>query len=339
MSDEALVSVVVLNYNGGEALLKCLRSLYESDYPRFEVIVVDNSSTDRSVEVVSTDFPGAILIENRRNIGFGAGNNVGIKASRGDYIVLLNNDVSVTRGWLRALLHACMKHRDAGFFQPKILLESDTGLINSAGNMIHIAGFGLCRGIGEYDRSQYEEEIEIGFASGACILSRREALRDVGLLDPIFFAFNEDTDLGWRGLLHGWRSIYVPSAVVHHEWGHSWGRVLTAKKFYYLERNRILMLLKNYSRRSLATLLPLLIFVEFCVFAYALVKGWLGSKIRSYSDVLKLRGYLREQRDLLQCGRRLSDEQVFSFFTTEFPKGYFGSPTSVVSRILGFFFK
>jgi len=338
MSDDALVSIVILNYNGGDVLLKCLRSVYESDYPRFEVIVVDNGSTDR-IEAVRRDFPEAILIENRRNIGFGAGNNVGIKASRGDYIVLLNNDVFVTRGWLRALLHACMKHRHAGFFQPKILLESDTRLINSAGNAIHLAGFGLCRGIGEYDRGQYEEEIEIGFASGACVLLKREALRDVGLLDAVFFAFNEDTDLGWRGLLHGWRSVYVPSAVVYHQWGHSWGRVLTANKFFYLERNRILMLLKNYSRRSLAVLLPLLVFVEFCVLGYAFVKGWFGSKIRSYSDLLRLRDYLRKQRDLLQRRRRLSDERVFTFFTTEFSEGYFGSPTSVINRILGFFFE
>jgi len=334
MSDEALVSVVVLNYNGGDVLSKCLRSLYESDYARLEVIVVDNGSTDGSVEAVRRDFPEAILIENRRNLGYGAGNNLGIKASRGEYIVLINNDVFVIRHWLKALLEACAKHKRAGFFQPKILLESDKRVINSAGNMIHLAGLGLCRGIGEFDRGQYDEEMEIGFASGACVLFRREILGDVGFLDPVFFAFNEDTDWGWRALLYRWRSLYVPSAVVYHQLGYSWGRVLTAKKFYYVERNRVLLLLKNYSRRSLAILLPLLVFFEFCVLAYALAKGWFGSKIRSYLDVLRLRRYLREQRNLLQGRRRLSDEGVFAFFATDIPQGYFGGMTSGIDRIV-----
>ena len=337
MSYDALVSIVVLNYNGRDVLLKCLRSLYESDYARFEVIVVDNGSTDGSVEAVRRDFPEGIMIENGRNLGYGAGNNVGIKASRGEYIVLLNNDVFVVRGWLKALLEACAKHSGAGFFQPKILFESDKGLINSAGNMIHVAGFGLCKGIGEYDSGQYDEEVEIGFASGACVLFRREILGDVGLLDPVYFAFNDDTDWGWRALLHGWRSLYVPSAVVYHQLGHSWGRVLTARKFHYLERNRVLTLLKNYSRRSLAILLPVLLFVEFFVLAYALAKGWFGSKIRSYSDVIRLRGYLREQRNVLQLRRRLSDREIFPLLTTEIPQGYFGGMTSGINRVVKFF--
>jgi len=337
MSDDALVGIIVLNYNGRNVLLECLRSLYESSYSHFEAIVVDNGSTDGSVEAVRKDFPGVILIENRRNLGYGAGCNVGINASKGEYIVLMNNDVFVIRDWLKALLEACVKHKRVGFFQPKILFEFDKGRINTAGNMIHVAGFGLCRGIGEFDRGQYDEETEIGFASGACVLFRREILRDVGLLDPIFFAFNEDTDWGWRALLYGWRSLYVPSAVVHHQLGHSWGRVLTARKFYYLERNRVLMLLKNYSRRSLAILLPLLLFVEFCVLAYALAKGWFGSKVRSYSDVIGLRGYLREQRNVLQLRRRLSDREIFPLLTTEIPQGYFGGMTSGINRVVRFF--
>ena len=338
MSGDALVSVVVLNYNGGDMLLRCLRSLYGSDYSPFEVIVVDNGSTDGSVEAVRRGFPDAILIENQRNLGYGAGNNVGISASQGDYIVLINNDVFVSRGWLKALLEACGKHGRAGFFQPKILLQSDKRLINTAGNMIHVAGFGLCRGIGEHDVGQYDEEVEIGFASGACVLFRREVLRDVGFLDPVFFAFNEDTDWGWRALLYGWRSVYVPSAVVHHELGHSWGRGLTAKKFYYIERNRVFLLLKNYSRRSLAILLPLLLFVESCVLAYALVKGWFGSKIRSYLDVLRLRQHLLRQRNLLQRRRKLSDKEIFPLLTTEVPQGYFGGLTLGVNRIMSFFY-
>lgn len=331
-----LVSVVILNYNGIGVLLNCLRSVFSSDYPSLQVIVVDNGSMDGSADVAKKEFPQIILVSNGRNLGYCEGNNVGIREARGEYIVLLNNDVFVTEGWLKALLEACSRHVEAGFFQPKILLADRLRIINSAGNTIHFAGFGLCRGMGESDLGQFDDETRIGFCSGACLLVRRRALEDVGLLDPAYFAFNEDTDLGWRAALRGWSSIYVPSSVVHHRLGYSWGSTLSHRKFYLLERNRELTILKNYSSRSLIILLPLLIFFELSVIGFATARGLLKEKVRSYVDAFRLRRHLTIQRDFMQKRRRISDRTVAASFLLRVDHSYIGEMAKPLNRIMCF---
>lgn len=335
-SDSPLVSVIVLNYDGIGVLLNCLRSIFSSDYSNLQVVVVDNGSTDGSADASKREFPETILVKNGRNLGYGMGNNIGIREARGEYVVLLNNDVFVTKGWLRALLEACSRHVEGGFFQPKILLADRGRIINSAGNMIHLAGFGLCRGIGEHDRGQYDQETRIGFGSGACLLARRKALEEVGLLDPVYFAFNEDTDWGWRAALCGWGSIYVPSSVVYHKLGYSWGVSLSRRKFYFLERNRVLTILKNYSSRSLTILLPLLIFSELSVLAFSILQGLLGEKVKSYVDVLRLRRHLIVQRHFTQKRRRVSDKSVAGLFLLEIDHSYFGEAVKPLNRIMCF---
>jgi len=328
------VSVVILNHDGMGVLLDCLGSVFSSGYPSLEVIVVDNGSTDGSADTAKREFPEIMLVKNRRNLGCGAGNNIGIGQAGGEYIVLLNNDVFVTKGWLEALLEASGRHVEAGFFQPKILLADRRGVINSAGNMIHLAGFGLCRGIGEVDRGQYDQEARIGFGSGACLLVKRKALEDVGFLDPVYFAFNEDTDWGWRAALRGWSSIYVPSSIVYHKLGYSWGGSLSHRKFYFLERNRVLTVFKNYSTRSLIILLPLLFLIELSVLAFAAFRRLFHEKVRSYVDVVRLRHHLMAQRDFTQKRRKVSDSRVMKSFLLEIDPYHLGQIVKPFNRIV-----
>jgi len=325
------VSIIILNYDGIDVLPTCLRSVYDSKYPNFEVIVVDNGSTDQSVEVAEKEFPEAIIVRNGRNLGFSAGNNIGIARSGGEYVVLLNNDTVVHPDWLKELVKGAIQLK-GGFYQPKILLMEDSKIMNSAGNMIHLAGFGLCRGLGEPDTGQFEERVEIGYASGACVFASRRAIEEIGLLDPVYFAYNEDTDWGWRGRMFGWKSYYIPAAVIYHKWSRFGSR--SRLKFYYLERNRIATLIKNYSHRTLILLFPILLLFELAVILYSLRTGWLPQKIKGYIDLFKSRRDLIAQRRQLQSRRRFSDRVVIEVFVDEMEHFYLGSAIGPLNKIV-----
>jgi GT2 family glycosyltransferase len=327
---EPLVSIIILNYNGDGVLINCLSSVFASNYSNFEVIVVDNASCDGSEKLSKERFPQIELIKNERNLGYCAGNNVGIMRAKGEYIVLLNNDTVVDPDWLKELVKAAKRHPDAAFLQPKILFEENRRVINSAGNMIHIAGFGFCRGIGEVDRGQYDREEEIGYASGACTFARRKAIEEIGLLDSTYFAYNEDADWGWRARLLGWKTIYIPSAKIYHRLGYSWGRGLSKTKMFYIERNRIFTLLKNYSLKALIGLSPILMILEFAIIFYSIFRKAFRIKTVSYSDIFMRRKELFMKRRDLQSRRKGSERDVVKIFEIKVPRYYLGSLSFVL---------
>ena len=220
----------------------------------------------------------------------------------------------------------------AAFFQPKILLMDDQRMLNSAGNMIHIAGFGVCRGIGTLDEGRFEKEIEVCYASGACTLARREALREIGPMDRLFFAYGEDKDWGWRGLMMGWHSMYVPSSRILHKWSPVLGH--SPRKLYLLEFERVLSIWKNYSKRTLLILAPLLLLVEVSVLMHATFKGWLPEKIRSYSDLLRVRKAVVRGRRSIQARRVIHDGTVVRSFVTEIEHPYVGAAGLVLNRLV-----
>lgn len=315
-----LVSVIIVNFNGKDVIGKCLESVFATIYPYFEVIVVDNGSTDGSVEMVQEKY-SIRLIKNGCNLGKCAGDNIGIRNSLGEYVVLLNPDTVVSPNWLQELVREAI-NSEACFCQPKILMLDNPETINSTGITIHFAGFGILRGNGEKDVGQYNNDKEIASIHSACVLISKKAIQDIKLLDENFFAYNDDTDWGWRARILGWKITYVPSAIVYHKWGQSSG--LNPDKFYYLERNRLIMILTNYSRRSITLLLPLFLFTEIAVIGYALIRDFIHEKIKSYADLIRLRNYIRKRRELIQIRRRVSDEVLFNNFTHEIKHIFFG---------------
>jgi len=245
-SDATLVSVVVVNWNGKRFLEKCLSSLYAQSYRSFEVIFIDNGSKDGSVEFVRTNFPDAVVIENKENLGFAAANNQGIKVARGKYIATLNNDTEVDRDWLKNLVSAAESSEERmGMLAPKILNMQEPGKIDSVGGLL-IYGDGIARGRGrsEEDRGQYDRVEEIFFPSACSALYLKKMLDEIGHFDEDFFAYCEDTDLGLRARLAGWKALSVPSAVVYHHYSGSAGRYSEMKAFL-VERNHVWVALKN----------------------------------------------------------------------------------------------
>jgi GT2 family glycosyltransferase len=248
--------VVIVNRDGRRFLDACLEALAAQE-PAHEVVLVDNGSSDGSADHVRRRHPRVRVLEAGANLGFAAGNNLGIRSAGGRHLVLLNNDTRVRPGWLRALLDAADSDPRVGAVTAKLVFADRPGVIQNAGGLLLSDGSGADRGAGEVDRGQYERREEVFGACGASVLLRREMLEDVGLLDESFFMYYEDTDLSWRMRLRGWKVLYEPRAVVDHVHAGSsreWSPLFT----FHADRNRLFMVLKNapagFVLRSFASL-------------------------------------------------------------------------------------
>jgi GT2 family glycosyltransferase len=238
-------SVVVLNLNGCRYLDVCLGAVLAQELEGgFEVLLVDNGSVDSSVEHVRAHWPAVRVVEAGVNLGFAGGNNLGVAEARGRHVVLLNNDTRVRPGWLTALVEAAEADPKVGAVTSKLVFMDRPGVIQNAGSLVLTDGSGGDRGSGEEDRGQYDGREEVFAACGCAVLLSRAMLDDVGLLDPTFFVYYEDTDLSWRMRLRGWRIVYEPAAVVEHV--HSGTSVEWSPLFtFHVDRNRLFMILKN----------------------------------------------------------------------------------------------
>ena len=328
------VSIVIANYNGGRLVEGCLRSVFKTDFPSFEVIVVDNGSTDGSPDVIAEHIPAARLIRLRKNLGFAVANNIGIQAASGKYLVLLNGDTEVEPQWLTRLVEAAERMPETAFLQPKILFLDNRDVINSAGNEIHFAGFGVCRGIATRDSGRFDQVEKIGYASGACVMVSREALQKIGPLDDIFFVYGEDKDWGWRGKMLGYESVYVPTSRVYHKWSAVLG--WSPKKMYHLELERIVSISKNYSKQAIALLAPILGLVELGVLAHAVIKGWFREKILAYAHAIAFRKEIARRRKQVFSQRKLPDRLLLREFVYDLQHPYVGrlaAPLNFVCRL------
>jgi hypothetical protein len=243
-----LVSVVVLNWNGRDYVLPCLDSLCAQDYPDLEIIVVDNGSTDGSVDLIKGRYPQIAVIENGANLGFAAGNNVGIRRASGDCVVILNPDTEPAAGAVSAMRRAIEKDRRYGACASKILLKFEPDLLDAAGIVVCPDGLSIGRGRLEAG-ARYGREEEVFFGSGCCVMCRREMLEDIKVgddyFDESFFMYADDTDLGWRASLRGWRCIYAPDALVYHLHSAS-SEGYSPIKAFLVERNRIWLQVKYF---------------------------------------------------------------------------------------------
>ena len=278
MSENSLVSVIIPHYNGVELLRDCLTSLSETSYPNFEIVVVDNASTDESVSMVQQEFNGAEIVQLSSNKGYAGGCNAGIRASeKSDYVVLLNNDTAVEKNWLDYLVHTMDEDKTISACQPKILSATNKNMYDysgAAGGMLDRYAYPFARGriiaTIERDENQYDSGTELFWASGAACILRNSALKEVGLLDEIFFAHMEEIDLCWRMQLRGNKIVYVSESKVYHQSGATLSGD-SFKKKYLNHRNSIIMMLKNYSLSNLVKLLPGRVIIDLMAMAYSLI--------------------------------------------------------------------
>ena len=312
MSENPLVSVIVLNYNAGELLLNCIESVKKSAYKNLEIILVDNISTDKSQKICKEKYPDIKLIQNNENFGYCEGNNIGIREAEGDYIIILNPDTIVESNWIEELISAYNKFGE-GLYQPKHLSLNEKTVYMSAGNMLNIFGFGYAREKGNKDENQFNEIEEIGYASGTCLFTSSAVLKKVGLFDPFIFLYHDDLDLGWRASQLGIKSYYVPTSLIYH--AESYSLKWNAEKFYWLERNRKYCILTHYSKQTYSKIFPKLLVVDFFVWMFYLTKGFLGSKIRAELDIIKNRKAIKIKYEELESKKIVSDKELITKFS------------------------
>jgi len=320
------ISVVIVNYNGARFLRDCLDSLHSQTRQDYEIILVDNCSTDRSIEIITHDYPGITLIRNSTNRGFAAASHQGISAARGDYILSLNNDTRLSPRFLDEIIHPMEDDPRVGICASKMLYPD--GRINSAGTCISRSGAAWDRGMSEPDRCQYDSIEEVFGACAGAALYRREMLDEIGLFDEDFFMYMEDVDLSFRARLAGWTCMYVPGAVVSHHHGGTAG-VGSDLAVYYGNRNIIWLAFKNFPAGLLITSLPWIIGRTIGVIGYYTLRGQLRVIVRSKVDAM--RGLNLSVRKRKMIIHKIPDREICSWICTWYPPGRMNNVADTVS--------
>jgi len=242
------VYIIVLNYNRKDDTLDCLESLYRMDYPNFRVVMVDNGSNDGTALAVMDVYQHAYVIENKKNLMFSEGNNVGIRAALAegaDYVMLLNNDTVVAPDMLTKMMAAVQAHPEAGMAAPLIYYYQPKDRIWYAGGVVKLwQGLTAHRGIREKDTGQYRDVEYTDYVTGCAMLLTRECLEKVGLLDPAYYIYGEDADLSMRARLAGYRLLFVPAAKMWHKVSSSTGGEFS----YFKLKNKIKSNLRFFIR-------------------------------------------------------------------------------------------
>lgn len=245
--DTSLVSIIIPNWNGCAYLGGCLAALRRQTYRRHEVILVDNASTDDSVPFVRRHFPEVVLVQSPRNLGFVAGNALGLRHARGEWIALLNNDTVAHPRWLEALLDAARPGDVAGATGKVYALDDPERVAFTLPLINPLTG-----------RARWTDAdpgiSEVHYLAGNNLVVKRQVVTEVGFLDPGYSSYYEETDWCARMIRAGYRLLYTPHARIRHKELGSTGLELNR---YYMERNRIRFVLKNFDLPYLALFVPL----------------------------------------------------------------------------------
>jgi len=322
-----LVSIITVNYNGKQFLNDCFKSLLNLNYPKnkLEIFMVDNGSVDGSLDCVRKNFPTVKVIINSEN-NYTKANNLGIKAAKGDYTALINNDVKVDKNWLKELLYVIGTNPKIGCVCSKVLFPD--GRIQSTGHYEFPNFYWSDRGFKEDNKGQYNEIEEVSSISHCSALYRGKCFDDVGLLDEDFNMYVEDVDMSIRAKQKGWRLFYVPKSIVYHKFHGSADDDLAN---FYCERNRLLLIVKHHpekladalfgqgyftvlkNKNELLKILPLLFTKLLKHHGIETINPLLPDIFKSLNTILNMeKDCLIKQIDTLRLFLQEKDSQIFN---------------------------
>lgn len=250
-----LISVVITNWNGAHVLPRCLEALSCQTFRDFEIIVVDDASTDASTDEMQSHFPDVRVIKSTRNVGFAAANNLGAKTASGRWLALLNNDAFPHPDWLERLRAAIKQHPEYAIFASRLVQAEQPERLDGAGDVYHVSGLAWRRYHGQKGEQLAQNAEEVFSACGAAALYSRDVFLYAGGFDEDFVAYHEDVDLGFRLRLQGHRCLYVPDAIVEHLGSSSYGKKSNLG-IYHGHRNLVWTFFKNMPRGMLWRYLP-----------------------------------------------------------------------------------
>ena len=247
-----LVSIIIPHYNGKELLYNCINSIYQNiDIKNFEIIVVDNGSTDDSVHNIKQLFSEVVIISNQNNVGYSGGCNIGAQSAQGKYLLFLNNDTEHSKGWIEKLVNFLDSHPDTFAVQPKILNIKNREYFDYAGGsggFLDHYGFPYVKGrifnTLEKDTGQYDKASEIFWSSGAAMMVRGDIFNQLNGFDEVYFAYMEEIDLCWRAQSLQYKIWSVPDALIYH-YGKQTIKQNTIKSHYLNHRNSWILFFKN----------------------------------------------------------------------------------------------
>lgn len=311
------ITIIIPNWNGRSFLNDCLKSLRSQVFKNFEIIVVDNGSTDGSVPFIKSRFPEIIILENKENLGFAKAINQGIQKANSEFVVLLNNDTMVDKNYLHFLFQAINRKKETCGVAPKILDFKKRDTVDSAGDLINTAGQAFHRGHGGKS-SRWNEAKEVFLITAGASIYRRKAFDRVGLLDEDFFAYGEDVDWSLRAQMAGCKFWYEPKAIIyHHQKGTS--RKIPKKTVYLQFRNMTLTIIKNFPiglflKRWRFLLIPL---IHFNTILYMALKGLGKEAISADFWILKNLNKIIKSRKQIQSERKVTLEYLDGFMVAK----------------------
>lgn len=238
------VTIIIPNYNGKHFLNPCLDSLAKQTCRDFEIMIVDNASTDGSLSYIEESYPELKVISLPKNYGFSRAVNEGIKASRTPYVILLNNDTTVDIQYVAEMIRAIESSKSVFSVSSKMIQMYHPGLIDSAGDQYTLMGWGVCRGTGRSITNYTKQDAVFTACAGAAIY-RRSAFQKIGYFDESHFAYLEDIDIGYRAKIHGYKNLYCPTAIVYHVGSGTSGSKYNTFKVKLSARNSIYLNYKN----------------------------------------------------------------------------------------------
>jgi len=319
------VTLIIVNYNGRGLVMDCLRALEGQNFKDFEILIVDNASSDGSLDEIEEFLRASSLsslvrlIPLSTNVGFAGRNLEGLKHANGEYIALLNSDTEPDKKWLEELVMNMDNNPEVGICASKLVVHG-TDIIDSGGDGFSTSFKGFKRGEGEKASLYNQFEYVFGACAGAA-LYKRKMIEEIGFFDEDFFLIHEDTDLNLRAQLHGWRVLYVPTAIVYHKVRSSIG-IMSNMAVYYTLRNSEFVRMKN---------IPLSIFVrcfpeffigmltEFIYFAIRLRR--LRLYFKGKIDAIGMLPKMLKKRTVIMKNRKVSDRYLLKMMTSMWEKG------------------
>ena len=303
------ISVIILNWNGKPFLQDCLCAMRRQTFRDFETILVDNGSTDGSVEYVRTQFPEVKLLALPENLGFAGGNIAGYAQANGNLVVLLNNDTEAHPNWLEEIHRASGAFPNAGSFASKMMYFDERSRVENGGFDLGAAGATIDIGRDEPDGPAWTQQRQVFGGCGGAVAYRRTMLEDIGFLDPDFFMTYEDVDLSFRAQLRGHKCLYVPGAIVYHRY-RATNKKTPSRQVFYSQRNIEFVYLKNMPLGLILRSAPQRLLYEAGAAIYFTRQGAGAAFWRAKLDVVRRLPSILRKRRVIQKRRTITNSQL-----------------------------